>query len=107
MREIYGRYFTDSFGEEPSPQWIAAVGELSDDQCRNGIAATLKRPSKFPPNLPEFIELCSARDPGVRYLGTPVTPDHAAALDVKTASDATRDEHLAKIRALLSGAKAP
>jgi hypothetical protein len=104
LRDVYGRQFTDAHGEEPSAPWIMALADVSDEQCVAACNALLKRTSTFPPNLPEFLDLCRGRDPGVRYLGTPTTPNHAAALDVKAASTEVADRWLAKIRETLRNA---
>lgn len=58
MAGIFGHKWVSSYGETPSDTWLAALSHLSPDQLLEGILRCLRWPDKWPPTLPEFIELC-------------------------------------------------
>jgi hypothetical protein len=101
MHSFYGSLWVSSHGSKPDPIWIGQLADVTDEQCTTACNALIRLGRKLPPSLPEFIELCCARAPGVRYLGCPTTPDCAAALDAKPASPERAAEWIANIRAKL------
>lgn len=73
MAELYGASFVSAYGEKPSPLWQAAIGELSDSECKDGLTRLAKQPRSYPANLTEFVAACRPVKQ-VRYLGSPTTP---------------------------------
>jgi hypothetical protein len=80
MRLLYGASFGQTYGTDPNPLWVEAIGELTNEQCGDGFRRLRSEPRKFPPNLTEFIAACKPKDAGVRYLGVPMTEEERAAL---------------------------
>ena len=76
MVELYGPPFVTAYGEAPSPIWLAAIAELSDDECRAGLTRLARQPREYPANLTQFVAACRPVTGSPRYLGTPITPDH-------------------------------
>lgn len=74
MVELYGNAFVVTYGESPSPLWLAAIAELTNDECRDGLTRLARQAREFPCNLTQFVAACKPRDAGVRYLGVPTTP---------------------------------
>lgn len=74
MVELYGSAFTSAYGESPSPLWLAAISELSDDECRVGLTALAKQAREYPANLTQFVAACRPQKL-VHYLGRPTTPE--------------------------------
>lgn len=103
MRLLYGAAFAQTYGSEPNPLWLEAIGELTDEQCSAGFRRLRAEPRRFPPNLTEFIGACNPRDAGVRYLGTPLTEEQKRALHLPRPQVAREkiDGYLAKMRARL------
>jgi hypothetical protein len=57
MREMYGAQWTH--GEEPSMGWHYALRDLNQEQLRRGVDNLCKRDDNhWPPNAPEFHDLC-------------------------------------------------
>jgi hypothetical protein len=78
MVELYGPSFTAAYGDKPSPIWLAAIGELSDSECRAGLTRLAKQAKEYPANLTQFVAACRPPSSSPRYLGVPVTPDEIA-----------------------------
>ncbi|MGP1665201.1 MAG: hypothetical protein ACTS5I_04675 [Rhodanobacter sp.] len=74
MVELYGSAFTAAYGESPSNLWLAAIGELSDDECRAGLTRLAKQAREYPANLTQFVAACRPPSGSPRYLGVPTTP---------------------------------
>jgi hypothetical protein len=60
MTGIYGHIWTSTYDDEAIKIWSATFTRrsLSREDLRRGISKCLDRGDKFPPNLPEFLELC-------------------------------------------------
>lgn len=72
--EMYGPPFLSAYGEKPSPLWMAAISDLSDEECRVGLTTLARQAREYPANLTQFVGAC--RPPKqVRFLGTPTTPE--------------------------------
>lgn len=57
MRDMYGAQWTH--GEEPSMGWIYALKSITPEQLRRGVDNLCKRDDNhWPPNAPEFHDLC-------------------------------------------------
>jgi hypothetical protein len=78
MVELYGTAFVTAYGESPSPIWLAAIAELTDDECRKGLTALARQAREYPANLTQFVAACKPVTGSPRYLGVPVTPDEIA-----------------------------
>jgi hypothetical protein len=105
MVELYGPAFLTAYGDSPSPIWAAAIGELSDEQCRSGLARLAKQPREYPANLTQFLAACRPPSPGVQYLGRPITDAERRALlppPEKLAKPEVVDSWIAKMRAKVS-----
>lgn len=104
MTELYGTAFMTAYGDTPSPLWQAAIGELTDDQCRSGLTRLVKEAREYPANLPQFIAACTYKEP-VRYLGVPLDAEGwkrlSGAPPEQRASREKIDGYLAKMRAKL------
>lgn len=78
--EIFGPGFLTAYGDKPSPLWTSAVGSLSDDECRAGLAAIAKQGRDYPANLSQFMAACKSK-PLMHTLGPPTTPAALRALE--------------------------
>jgi hypothetical protein len=60
MNSIYGYLWTSTYDDEAMIIWEAALAKrhLIREDLRRGISKCVDRGDKFPPNLPEFIQLC-------------------------------------------------
>jgi hypothetical protein len=106
MVELYGSAFTAAYGDEPSPLWAAAIAELSDEQCRKGLASLAREAREYPANLTQFVAACRPKSPGVRFLGVPLTADQLANLlppPERRASIEKIEGWIAKMRRTISG----
>ena len=60
--EIYGRTWTNSFGEDPdggaAETWAKGLAGLTNEQLADGLRACVRRPNDFPPSLSTFNMLC-------------------------------------------------
>jgi hypothetical protein len=103
MVELYGSAFVTAYGESPSPLWLAAIGELSDAECRAGLTRLAKQPREYPANLTQFVAACRPPSGSPRYLGTPITEEQRAALYLPKPDVPVEkiDGWLAKMRAKL------
>lgn len=102
MVELYGPAFTAAYGEHPSPLWLAAIAELTDDECCAGLVRLAKQAREFPANLTQFVAACRPpKQEGVRYLGTPMTDEQkrALALPKPEVPREKIDRYLASMRA--------
>jgi hypothetical protein len=101
MVELYGTPFLTAYGESPSPIWLAAIADLTDDECRVGFASLAKQPREYPVNLTQFIAACRPTQ-GLRYLGRPITVEERDKLlppPDKLAKPEVIDSWIAKLRA--------
>lgn len=108
MVELYGSAFTAAYGEQPSPLWLSAIAELTDDECRKGLTKLAREAREFPANLTQFVAACRPPKSGSpRYLGTPLTDEqkHALALPKPEVPRERIDGYLAKMRAKLGVAQ--
>jgi hypothetical protein len=102
MVELYGTPFLTAYGESPSPIWLAAITELTDDECRKGLTALARQAREYPANLTQFVAACKPVIGSPRYLGVPVTPDQIAGAlppPERQAKPEVIDGWLAKMRA--------
>jgi len=103
MVELYGPAFTAAYGDSPSHLWLAAISELTDDECRKGLTSLARQAREYPANLTQFVAACRP-SPGVRYLGVPTTPDEIRKSlpgPDRMAKPETVDRYLSKIRRTL------
>jgi len=101
MVELYGTAFLTAYGETPSPLWLAAISELRDEQCRDGLTRLAKQPREYPANLTQFVAACCPPSGSPRFLGVPVTTDDIRKLEAppeRRASPEKIDGWLAKMR---------
>ena len=98
MKQLYGSAFLAAYGDAPTPIWAAAISELTDAQCRQGLASLAKQAREYPANLTQFLAACKpVQSP--RFLGVPTTGAHLRKLlDVRRASPEAVDGWLAKMR---------
>jgi hypothetical protein len=81
MAELYGPAFAAAYGDKPSPLWSAAIGELTDDECRSGLTSLAREGRDYPANLTQFVAACRPPKMGSpRYLGVPITDEQRAEL---------------------------
>jgi hypothetical protein len=105
MKQLYGAAaFTSAYGDKPNPMWTAAIGRLTDDECRAGLGRIAQQSRDFAPNLTQFVAAC--RYKGTQStLGPPTTPEalrKALPPPEKQASREKIDGWLAKMRARLA-----
>ena len=106
----YGRLWTaniENIEEQVVDEWTHALGDLSAEQIRYGLAQLERAHPKYPPTLFEFRNLCRKR--GVNEYGLDYTPAYYRETRHERLLDQPRDEeaakeHLAKMRAALRGA---
>lgn len=104
---MYGERFVREFGPTPSQPWLAALDELTDEQCGAALTSLRKAASKWVPTLGEFLEHAGKGD-GVRYLGVPETAEQKQRrIGHVRASPETAARHLAHMRAKLGPMPAP
>ncbi len=102
MVELYGTAFVTAYGDSPSPIWLAAIAELTDDECRKGLTALARQAREYPANLTQFVAACKPVTGSPRYLGVPITPDEIAGRlppPERLAKPEVIDSWLAKMRA--------
>lgn len=58
MAETFGHKWTSSYGLDPSPAWKDGMADLTIDEVRAGLSALKDWREEWPPNLPQFRELC-------------------------------------------------
>jgi hypothetical protein len=105
MTELYGTAFLSAYGDHPSPLWTAAISELSDDQCRNGLTRLAREAREYPANLTQFVAACRPRTTSPQFLGVPLTAEQMAQLvppPEKRASHEKIDGWIAKMRKTVS-----
>jgi hypothetical protein len=105
MVELYGPSFLTAYGDSPSPIWLVAIGELSDEECRQGFATLAKQAREYPANLTQFVAACRPQTGSPRFLGTPTTPDALRRLEPPLSQRATPekiDSWIAKMRRTLN-----
>jgi hypothetical protein len=104
MAELYGPAFAAAYGDSASPLWMAAIGGLTDDQCRAGLTRLAKEGRDYPANLTQFVAACRPPSAGVRHLGRALTEAERVALlppPEKLAKPEVVDSWIAKLRARL------
>jgi hypothetical protein len=104
MVELYGPAFTAAYGDSPSHLWQAAIAELTDDECRNGLTSLARQAREYPANLTQFVAACRPPKSGSpRYLGVPITDEQRAELYLPRPSVPVEkiDGWLAKMRRTL------
>lgn len=72
MTELYGTAFLTAYGEKPSPLWLAAISEMSDDDCRLALTTLAKQAREYPANLTQFVAASRKQSGSPRYLGVPL-----------------------------------
>jgi hypothetical protein len=105
MVELYGSAFVAAYGESPSPIWLSAIADLTDDECRAGLTRLALNPREYPANLTQFVGACRPKGDGVRYLGTPITPEQMARMlppPDRRAKPEVIDSWIAKMRSRLA-----
>jgi hypothetical protein len=106
MVELYGPAFVSAYGESPSPLWLAAITELTDAECRDGLTRLAREAREYPANLTQFVAACRPEQ-GVRYLGNPVTPadlDRMLPPPERRAKPEVIDRWIAKMRRTVGAA---
>jgi hypothetical protein len=106
----YGRLWTaniENIEEQVVDEWTHALGDLSAEQIRYGLARLESAHPKYPPTLFEFRNLCRKR--GVNEFGLDYVPAYYRETRHNRLLDQPRDEvaakeHLARCRAALRGA---
>lgn len=61
MGEIYGNAWANQYGpagEGAWQVWAKALANIAPEVIAVAVNSLVERPSKFPPNLPEFLALC-------------------------------------------------
>lgn len=97
MKQLYGAgAFTAAYGEVPAPVWVAAITNLTDDECRAGLGRLAKQSREYPANLTQFVEACKPKP--VRFLGRPTTPNEMRALEAPRPAREIINKHLASMR---------
>lgn len=104
MTELYGPSFVAAYGDKASPLWSAAIAELTDDECRVGFLALAKQGREYPANLTQFVAACRPVK-GVRYYGTPTTPDELRRLEPPKAQPTVAERYLANMRRVVGAAR--
>lgn len=98
LKQMYGERFVREFGPTPSQPWLAALDELTDEQCGAALTSLRKAASKWVPTLGEFLEHAGKGD-GVRYLGVPETAEQKQRrIGHVKASPEVAARHLANMR---------
>ncbi len=63
MRETFGSVWATQYGAVPNDTWLRAMADVSDEQLVNGLNRMVRARSEFPPNLTQFIDLCTQEEP--------------------------------------------
>ena len=63
MNEMYGHQWASQQGDEPNDTWIKGLMGVTPSEYAVGLRALLRRIDTWPPNLPEFRQLCTSFDP--------------------------------------------
>lgn len=61
LSEIFGAVFVTQYGDvsgEARQTWKQGLEQYSEDQIKRGVQHCLNWRKDFPPNLPQFLELC-------------------------------------------------
>lgn len=58
MTELYGHRFTSAYGDQPNDTWARALAQTTGRQLANGLQTCFKREDRWPPTLPEFVDMC-------------------------------------------------
>lgn len=105
MVELYGSAFVTAYGEQPSPLWLSAISDLTDAECRKGLASLARQAREYPANLTQFVAACRPASGSPRYLGVPMTDAQKAELYLPKPEVPREkiDGYLASIRKKLSG----
>jgi len=93
----YGRLWTaniENIEEQMVDEWTQALGDLSAEQIRYGLAQLERAHPKYPPTLFEFRNLCRKR--GVNEFGLDYVPKYHREHRHERLIDKPRDEALAK-----------
>jgi len=75
LADMFGSSFFREHGDSPGPLWCAAIGRLTDDQIRTGLANLGNLGLRFPANLPMFIAECKRPPPRRRIKALPPPTD--------------------------------
>ncbi len=95
---MFGHQWGSQQGASPNDTWVRGCADLTDKHLARGFSALLDRQSTWPPNLPEFRQLCrgglghQSHDPFDDYLKIEDDATKARKL-------AERKRGLAKLRA--------
>lgn len=58
MVRIYGRRWTDNFGEADDGTWLVGLFDVKPEDIARGLDRCRTRESPWPPTLPEFRAMC-------------------------------------------------
>lgn len=90
------------YGETPSTYWLSGLADLTDDQCRDGLAAVVKAGRTYPVNLTQFLEACRGTSGSPRFLGAPTSPEELRRLEPPPAKREHVDACLSRMRKSVS-----
>lgn len=104
LTQMYGGSFLTAYSVNDAPPtiWRSALGRLTRDEAKAGIAALAKQGRSYPPNLTEVLEACRPKK-SVRYAGGPSSMYRPRALSAPLASEETRQRYLTNMRKLFRG----
>ncbi len=71
MARIYGRRWTDNFGDADDGTWLAGLGDVKPENIARGLDRCRRREVPWPPPLPEFRAMCK---PAPSYPASPRLP---------------------------------
>lgn len=58
LAEMFGKAFYRENGDTPQKLWTQAIGRLTDDQLKHGLANLGNDGLAYPPNLSQFVVAC-------------------------------------------------
>jgi hypothetical protein len=106
MRETFGSVWTTQYGAVPNDTWLRGLADVTDEQLVRGLNRMIRERAEFPPNLTQFIALCTQADPQPEIspsyhkalpLDPPETEEHRAARKARGA------ERMAEVKAASKG----
>lgn len=96
MIKVFRQAWVSTYGEVDDGTWRAVVAQLDRQEVRRGLELCHSHWERdFPPKPGQFLAMARI-PPAQRYF------DRSRALEVKPAQEAVREEHLRKMRALVS-----
>lgn len=102
---IYGHRWVSQYGTAPASAWRLGLAELSADEIKRGMDACVTAGDGWPPNLPEFRQMCRDTSATIPACHRPAQPFAALPKPEKITAPGDARAHLAAIRAKITAGK--